>query len=200
MNMKFRAMAIILLSLTFIMPTELSGQASEADELFSLCSKFPYNSKCKDYTLPIPLKNRSGEEALCLLGNQEESEKCKVLLTEELLTFYVETGKGINVLDGAKDTKEIAFPLNAIESFSYSEKKKTDVGAVIAFGLLGLLSQKKTSTFNIHFNQIERTEEVKTTELLPLRAIFVVKRNMGRTIRKDIEQKTNLVADILDIE
>ncbi|MGK7948881.1 MAG: hypothetical protein AB4368_08780 [Xenococcaceae cyanobacterium] len=124
----------------------------------------------------------------------------KVLLTEQLLTFYVETGKGINVLDGAKDTKEIAFPIKAIESFSYSEKKKTDVGAVIAFGLLGLLSQKKTSTFNIHFNPIEKTEEVKTTEILPSRAIFVVKRKVGRTMRKDIEQQTNLVADIIDIE
>ena len=198
--MKFRAMAIILLSLTFIMPTQLSGQASEVDELFSFCSRFPHNSKCKDYTAPIPLNNRSGEEVSCLLGNQEELEKCKVLLTEKLLTFYVETGKGINVLDGAKDTKEVTFPLDALESLSYSEKKKTDVGAVIAFGLFGLLSKKKTSTFNIHFKQIETTEEVKTTELLPRRAIFIVKRKIGRVIRKDIEQKTNLVADILDIE
>ncbi|MDJ0537093.1 MAG: hypothetical protein QNJ70_32200 [Xenococcaceae cyanobacterium MO_207.B15] len=198
--MKFRAMAIILLSLTFIMPTQLSGQASEVDELFSFCSRFPHNSKCKDYTAPIPLKNRSGEEVLCLLGNQEELEKCKFLLTEKLLTFYVETGKGINVLDGAKDTKEVTFPINALESFSYSEKKKTNTGLVIAFGLFGLLSNKKTSTFNLHFKQIETIEEVKTTELLPRRAIFVVKRKIGREIRKDIEQKTNLVADILDIE
>ena len=53
---------------------------------------------------------------------------------------------------------------------------------------------------NIHFNPIEKTEEVKTTEILPSRAIFVVKRKVGRTMRKDIEQKTHLVADILDIE
>lgn len=198
--MKFRAMAIILLSLTFIVPTQLSGQASEMDELFSLCSRFPHNSKCKDYTAPIPLKNRSGEEVSFLLGNQKELEKSKVLLTEESLTFYVETGKGINVLDGAKDTKEVTFPLDAIKSFSYSEKEKTDVGAVLAFGLFGLLSKEKTSTFNIHFKQIETTEEVKTTELMPRRAVFIVKRKIGRAIREDIEQKTNLVADFLDIE
>ena len=202
--MKFRMLGVILLFLSLVVPTKL-GQASEADELFSLCSKFPYNSKCQDYTPPIPLQNCSGEKALCLLNNQVETEKCKVLLTEEFLTFYVETGKGITVLDGAKDTQEFKFPLRELESFSYSEKKKTDVGAVIAFGLMGLLAQKKTSTFNLYFQQTETTAEVTTAETttatkLPKRAIFVIKRKIGRQMRQDLEQKTNLVADILDLE
>ena len=197
--MKFRTLGLIFLFLSIVVPTKLA-QASEADELFSLCSKFPYNSKCKDYKVPISLQNRSGEKALCLLNNQEETEKCKVLLTEELLIFSVEIGEGMTVLDGAKDTQELKFPLRELESFSYSEKKKTDTGAVLAFGLLGLLAQKKTSTFNLYFQQTETTAEVTTTAKLPKRAIFVIKRKIGREMRQNIEQKTNLVADILDIE
>ena len=197
--MKFRAIGTILLSLSLIVPMELT-QANEADRLFSLCSKFTYNSKCKNYQAPIPLKSRSGEEALCLFPNQEEAEKCQVLLTEELLTFYVETGQELTVLEGAKNTQESIFPISAIESFSYSEKKKTDIGAVIAFGLWGLLAQKKTSTFNIYFEPTETTEEVNTTEKSPKKALFVVKRKIGREMRQNLEQKTNLVADILDIE
>ena len=197
--MKFQAIGTILLSLSLIAPIELI-QANEADRLFSLCSKFPHNSKCKNYQAPIPLKSRSGEEALCLFPNQEEAEKCKVLLTEELLTFYVETGKALTVLEGAKNTQESSFAVSEIKSFSYSEKKKTDIGAVIAFGLWGLLAKKKTSTFNIYFEPTETTEEVNATEKLPKKALFIVKRKIGREMRQDIEQKTNLVADILDIE
>lgn len=197
--MKFRAIGTILLSLAFVVPMELI-QASDTDRLFSLCSKFPHNSKCKNYQAPIPLKSRSGEEALCLFPNQEEAEKCKVLLTEELLTFYMETGKALTVLEGAKNTQESSFAVSAIESFSYSEKKKTDIGAVLAFGLWGLLAKKKTSTFNIYFEPTETTEEVNTTENSPKKALFVIKRKIGREMRQDIEQKTNLVAEILDIE
>lgn len=197
--MKFRILAVIFLSLSLAVPTSLA-QASEADELFSLCSKFPHNSKCKDYTAPISLQKRSGEKALCLLNNQEETEKCKVLLTEDLLTFYVEEGKTLTVLEGAKNTQEVSFAVSEIKSFSYSEKKKTDTGAVLAFGLLGLLAPKKTSTFNLYFQQTETTAEVTTATKLPKRAIFVIKRKIGREMRQELEQKTNLVADILDIE
>ena len=197
--MKFRMLGVIFLFFSLVVPTQLA-QASEADELFSLCSKFPHHSRCKDYQVPIPLLNRPGEKALCLLNNQEKTEKCKVLLTEELLSFYVETGKGMSVLDGEKDTQELKFPLRELESFSYSEKKKTDTGAVLAFGLFGLLAQKKTSTFNLYFKQTETTAEVTKAEKLPPRAIFVIKRKIGREMRQELEQETNLVADILDIE
>ncbi len=74
------------------------------------------------------------------------------------------------------------------------------MGAVIAFGLMGLLAQKKTSTFNLYFQQTETTAEVTTAAKLPKRAIFVIKRKIGREMRQELEQKTNLVADILDIE
>ena len=41
--------------------------ADDSEDLFQLCSKFPFNSRCEGYDAPIPLDNRLGEEAKCLL-------------------------------------------------------------------------------------------------------------------------------------
>lgn len=174
--------------------------AQELDnDLFNLCSKFPLNSKCKDYEAPIPLKNRSGEQAQCLFSGQEKPEKCRVNITDSSLDFYTETGEGLNVLEGAKDTTELTIPLTAIKSFSYSERKKTDVGAVLAFGVWGLFAKKKTSTFNFRLEPKEETTEAEKI-IIPQQAVFMIKRSIGREIRQNLEQEIGIAAEILDID
>lgn len=170
-------------------------QGSETD-IYNLCSKFPLNSKCKGYEAPIPLKSRPGNKAQCLFSSQEKPEKCKVNITDELITFYLETGEGLAILDNDKDTKELIVPLTTIQSFSYSEKKKTDIGAVLAFGVWGLFAKKKTSTFNFRLKPEETNEET----IIPKQAVFLVQRNLGREMRQNIEEKIGLAAEILDIE
>ena len=45
-----------------------STLAQEAEtDLFNLCSKFPQNSKCKNFDAPMALENRDGEKASCQL-------------------------------------------------------------------------------------------------------------------------------------
>ena len=174
--------------------------AQEIDnDLFNLCSKFPLNSKCKNYEAPIPLENRVGEQAQCLFSGQEKPEKCKVNITDSSLEFYTETGEGLNVLEGDKDTQELIIPLTAIESFSYSEKKKTDVGAVLALGVWGLFAQKKTSTFNF---RLEPKEEIieEGESAIPNQAVFLIKRSTGREMRQNLEQQIGMAAEILDID
>lgn len=56
--------------------------ANEQEDLFRLCSKFPFNSQCEGYEIPIPLDNRVGEEANCLFSEAEKAEDCKVFLGE----------------------------------------------------------------------------------------------------------------------
>lgn len=193
--MKLHLLAFsIFLSTQFILTTEFT-KADEVD-LFSLCSKFPHNSKCKGYEAPVSLKNRPGDKAKCFLSSQEKPEKCKVNITDKSLIFYMETGDGLDVLEDAKNTKDLVIPLTTIQSFSYSEKNKTDIGAVLAFGVWGLLSKKKTSTFNFLLEPQEETDE----KAIPKQAVFIVKRSVGREIRQNLEKRTGLTAEFLDIE
>ena len=183
----------IFLSSPFMLTTEF---VKAEVNLFSLCSKFPHNSKCTGYEAPVSLKSRLGDKAQCFLSSQEKPEDCKVNITDKALIFYMETGSDLDVLDGAKNTEDLVIPLTTIQSFSYSEKKKTDIGAVLAFGVWGLLSKKKTSTFNFRLEPQEETKE----NAIPKQAIFVVKRSVGREIRLNLEKKTGLTAELLDIE
>lgn len=185
----------ILFSTQFALSTNIV-KAEDGNDLFNLCSKFPHNSKCQGYEAPIPLENRSGNQAKCLISDREEVEDCKINLTEKSVTFYLETGDDLNILDGQKDTKEIVILLTAIKSFTYSERKKTDTGMVLAFGVFGLLSKKKTATFNLLLEPSQETEE----NILPKQVIFVTQRDLGREIRQSLEEKTNLNAEVLDLD
>ena len=190
--MKFNKIVILfLLSIQFVAVTKLV-RAEESDKLYNLCSKFPYNSQCKDYKAPIPLDKRPGKKARCLLSSNQKAKKCKVNLTEDSINFYFETGDGMAVLDGKKDTKKMGISFKTIKSLSYSEKKKTDVGAVLAFGLWGLLAKKKTSTISIRSQQ--EIDETKQQQ-----AVFVTRRSLGRKMRQELENKTGITVDLLDI-
>lgn len=197
----FRLAFSIFFATHFSLATHLA-QAESGEELFTLCSKFPFNSKCKGYKAPISLENRSGEKAQCLTSSQEETEKCKVNVTEESITFYLETGDGLSTLEGEKDTKELVVPLTAIKSFSYSEKNKTNIGSVLAFGVWGLLSKKKTSTFNFRLEATKTSEitEKKEQNVIPQQVVFAVKRDVGRKTRQFLEEIIGQPAELLDIE
>lgn len=87
------------------------AETTDIRELYSLCSKFPLNSRCKEFELPIPLKERSGEIVSCTfnfnLSPDEAKRKCKLELKEDSLTIYQEYGKEIEPLDEQRATQEI---------------------------------------------------------------------------------------------
>lgn len=185
---------IILLLLLVIQPVIVSKptQAGESEELYNLCAKSPYNSRCKDYVAPVALKNRTGENARCLIDAEEKASDCKVTLEDEQLLLYVEIGDSLSVLEGEKDTKEVVVPLKLIQSLSYSEDSKVDIGSVLAFGVLGLLDKKEISTFNISFQE----EEEKPLQ----RMTVVLDRKIGREMRQQLQQKNGLTVEILNVE
>ena len=120
-------------------PVITVGEGREID-LYSLCSKFPHNSRCKGYQIPIALQDRAGDEGICSLvsGNINEFSKCKVLFTEKQLSVYLEEGKRLEILDDRRTTREITIPLNNIASFNYFESEKDNSGMMIGlFGLIG---------------------------------------------------------------
>ncbi|MGK7916150.1 MAG: pentapeptide repeat-containing protein [Prochloraceae cyanobacterium] len=120
------------------------GEDREID-LYSLCSKFPHNSRCKGYQPPIALKNRPGDEGKCsflsgVSGQINQFSKCKVNFTENQLAVYLEEGKRLEILDDKRTTREITIPLSNIASFNYFESEKDNSPGTMAgagFGLIG---------------------------------------------------------------
>ena len=181
----------ILLCMQFAPVAEVV-RAGEVDDLQNLCSKFPLNSRCEGYKAPISLDNRLGKKAKCLFSGDEKSTRCKVYVTNDLVKFYVESGKRLDILEGKKDTKEVVIPMKTIKSLSYSERKKIDPGAVFAFGVWGLLAKKKMSTIGIRYQEgVEPSEK---------QVVLVTGRKNGRKIRQKLELQTNIVADILNVD
>ena len=182
-----------------LLPLQILSIASiataEANELFDLCSRFPHNSKCEGYTAPVSLENRSGDNAECLLGNEEEAQTCKVDLQEETLTLYVETGEDLDILDGDKDTEPLAIPLSNIESFSYSEDSKVNTNKVLTFGVIGLLNKDELASldFLLKPSEAENTENIN-------QLLLVTERDAGIDLMEEIESKTKLTAEIIEEE
>ncbi len=183
----------ILLCMQFVTVAEVV-RAAEVDNLQSFCSKFPFNSKCEGYeaTAAIPLDNRPGEKAKCLFTGEEKGKGCKINVTDEQVNFYFEIGKDLDILEGEKDTKEVVIPMKTIKSLSYSEKKKIDVGAVLALGVWGLFAKKKRSTMGIRYQSEAETSQKQV--------VFVTGRKKGRIIRQKLELKTGLAADIFNVD
>ena len=183
----------ILLCMQFATLSEVV-RAREIDDLQSFCSKFPFNSECKGYkaTAPISLDTRPGKKAKCLFSGDEKGKGCKVDVTNDLVKLYFETGKGLDVLEGEKNTKEVVIPMKTIKSLSYSEKSKIDVGAVLALGVWGLLAKRKRSTIAILYQ-----EEVEASQK---QVMFVTGRKKGRKIRQKLEQQTGLAADFFNVD
>ena len=194
--------------------------ADDQEDLFHLCSRFPLNSQCEGYEAPIPLDDRLGEEANCLLSGAEDAEDCKLLLGEDNLTVYVEFGEDLDVLGDEKDTTEVIIPLSSIQSFEYSEDSRVDVGAVVAFGLPGLFAKKNTATFNLRYTPeaVETDEIVDTGEEIepdPVEAdaeetaiseqpsqqlLFEMGRGRGREMRQQLEEITGLTAERTSVD
>lgn len=109
----------ILLTTTLLLNSLLSplslAQETEID-LFTLCSKFPQNSKCKNFDAPIPLKERAGEEASCqlFLGDFQKNAACKISFKDDTLTFYQEQGDKIEQLEDKRVSIEYKIPLERI--------------------------------------------------------------------------------------
>ncbi|MEM9922450.1 MAG: hypothetical protein AAF915_01625 [Cyanobacteria bacterium P01_D01_bin.50] len=194
-------MLTILFCIQFATVSEVVGAREVGDQPFghvlrdrqSFCSKFPFNSECEGYkaTGPVSLDTRPGKKAKCLFSGDEKGKSCKVDVTNEQIKFYFEIGKGLDVLEGEKNTKEVIIPMKTIKSFSYSEKKKIDVGAVLALGVWGLLAKRKRSTIAIRYQE--------QAEAPQKQVVFVTGRKNGRKIRPQLELQTGLVADILEV-
>ncbi|MFG6098980.1 pentapeptide repeat-containing protein [Leptothoe sp. ISB3NOV94-8A] len=88
------------------------------DELYRLCSSFPFNSRCEGFEAPIPLNDRDGTQVNCGLdlSQVDASGDCRLLIEDNILVVYAEEGDPIEPLDNQKGSREIRIPFDQIFS------------------------------------------------------------------------------------
>ena len=110
--------AIACSSVAFLSPVAL---ALSQEELYILCSRYPRNSNCTDYEVPVALSEREGTSGECKLSIEEQATRgrCKVKVTQESVTAYIESGKKLSLLEGEQATKTVEIKTNTIDNLSY---------------------------------------------------------------------------------
>ncbi|MBT9315137.1 pentapeptide repeat-containing protein [Leptothoe spongobia] len=88
------------------------------DELYKLCSSFPFNSRCEGFEAPVPLDDRDGTQVNCGLdlSQVDASGNCRLLIEDNTLVVYAEEGDPIEPLDNQKGSREIRLPFDQIFS------------------------------------------------------------------------------------
>jgi uncharacterized protein YjbI with pentapeptide repeats len=88
-----------------------------AGDLAVLCSKFPYNSRCKGIKISPPLSQvTAGDdvEGCRLLLPVNVDDKCKVVLGDRDLTLYIEQGSPVSEFGNQRLTTEIKIPADRL--------------------------------------------------------------------------------------
>ena len=103
------------------------GKGRETD-LYSLCSKFPYNSLCQGFDVeqPVSLQDRPGEEARCSFISVKINQfsRCKVNATENGLALYLEQGEPLEILDEQLTTREVIIPVEDVALVNVLQSKR----------------------------------------------------------------------------
>ncbi|NJK28623.1 MAG: hypothetical protein HC925_09770, partial [Coleofasciculaceae cyanobacterium SM2_3_26] len=139
--------------------------------------------------------------------------ECKIVLTEEGITAFIEEGDRLEVLDDERPTREVNVPFDRVVSLSYRETKKLSAGRLIGntlvFGIIGaalLTRPRKLSQIDIGFatapaialvdNTPTPTEPTATSPQPAGQLTLVADREIGGIMRLRLEQLTGMVAEV----
>lgn len=189
-----RVLAIATTSLVL----SLSVPATAENEVYlhTLCSNFPLNSRCQGYQIPVALEERSGDLGECSLKTGETTKEgdCKVLLTYQKITIYMEEGEELEILQGNKTTREYNIFLKDITALFYKKESKTPtsrrVRNFLLFGVIGaaLTRPDKLAQIDIRFTDSSQNQPIPNTFTL------LLKRDTGTTLKDKLLQLTGLTA------
>jgi hypothetical protein len=194
----------ILISALLVMPiafghTEFAQAEAFDRELFNLCSRFPLNSRCEGFEVPIPLNLRSGDEAICQITSAgvELSGRCKVSLANTTMTAYVETGESLDILEGERHSQEISIPINTITNFTYREDTRANtgrlIGNILVFGIIGALTTRPDNIAQLEIRYTPASEtSLDNSDVLLLEA----DRDLGSKVKTELERLTGIQAEI----
>ena len=156
---KFLATGLGLATLLWLYPSYAQGNSQgetlSQERLYQLCFKYPFNSQCEGYEIPIPLENRPGSKISCSLEihNPAQTDQCKLVITPNQLTLYVEEGKPLSFLDDQRGSQEIPIPLQNIFAFNLRIwNHKSDFTSVFFGGSRYVLEDEDYSNFEREFD------------------------------------------------
>ncbi len=149
----------------------IAAESLNEEQLYQLCSRFPYNSRCEGYVAPVALKTRSGQEGRCTLTLEgtAKTENCKFMLDQNSLTVYYEVGEGLTVLEGQKSTRSLTLKTDQLRALSAREEINHKTGERVAktllFGVSGLFmtQSEKLLEISLDYNPVA-TEGTEVTE------------------------------------
>jgi uncharacterized protein YjbI with pentapeptide repeats len=111
-------MTVPLLATSLVLGSHMPAQAVERNqrELYILCTRSPYNSRCEGQDWPTLMDDRPGATSNCafLRGEFDEMDTCKVNLEPTAVVIYREIGDPIPELEGQRDTIAIEIPVSQI--------------------------------------------------------------------------------------
>jgi hypothetical protein len=184
-----------LLALELALP--LLVRAMDSEDLYKLCSEFPYNSACKGYEAPVALEKRSGQVAGCVFKTAQVETKgaCKINFENDEIKLYHEFGQGLSVLNNQRATQTVKIPTTGVSRIQYRETKKLNTGNAIfntlAFGLIGLALTKKRTYVEINVSYADPTPAAAASELM-----MVFDRDGGMAMRNQLEKATGKTAEM----
>ncbi|MFB2976917.1 hypothetical protein [Microseira sp. BLCC-F43] len=197
MNGKIMLRKVVAIATTsLVLGLSVPAAAGDEVDIYTLCSKFPLNSRCQGYQIPVPLEERSGDLGECSLKTGETTKEgdCKVLLTEQKITIYMEEGEELEILQGQKTTREYNISIKDITALSYKKESRTPtsrrVRNFLLFGVLGaaLTRPDKLAQIDIGFTDSSPNQPVANTLTL------LLKRDTGTTLKDQLVQLTGITA------
>ncbi len=165
----------------------IGARASEAkpligEDLYQLCSSFPFNSQCKGYEIPVALDDRPGIAGFCLfLVNQVEKKgDCKVVASDNEILIYQEIDGKLKMLKDRASTRMVKITPSEVSRFEYREDTQDRSGARIVntllFGVWGGLFTRDRKTSEVQLIHLDST------------LTMVVDRNAGNEVRSRLEK------------
>ncbi len=170
-----------------------SAHALDSEKLYQLCSRFPLNSQCKDYQVPIALDNRAGKTGDCIFKNNEVESRgnCKIVVNDAGITIYQETGTTLKVIDDKKSTRTVQITPASVTAIQYREDTRDNTEGrivnTILFGIGGLFTpDQKVSEIEINYTSTTPQDTSQGQSVNSLKVI--VGRQTGRELRSQLEK------------
>ncbi|MCM0590283.1 MAG: hypothetical protein KA716_08495 [Gloeotrichia echinulata DEX184] len=170
-----------------------SAHALDGEKLYQLCSRFPLNSQCKDYQVPVALDNRAGKTGDCIFKNNEVEIRgnCKIVVNDAGITIYQETGTTLKVIDDKKSTRTVQITPASVTAIQYREDTRDNTEGrivnTILFGIGGLFTpDQKVSEIEINYTSTTPQDTSQGQSVNSLKVI--VGRQTGRELRSQLEK------------
>lgn len=163
-RLRVQAMIVGIGGMALLWPQPGLTQEAELDqeELYRLCSQFPFNSSCEGYEIPVPLDDRSGSAIACsfVLDDAATSDRCKLVVGDEQLTVYIEYGERLGFLDDQRGTRDVTIPFANIFAFNLRIwSQRLDAVSFFIGGSRYVLADETYSDFEGEFDPTSNSNE-----------------------------------------